>query len=253
MKVSGIIAMFKNRARRDTLYATAEYWDSKAVEMEGDAVSMWPNNHLNRLYHAEQMQLVESALPDIAGKAILDVGCGTGRLARFLAARGARVTGIDFAAKAIALAQKSVSGDNPVYRHQSVADLDDEQAFDLIFTWGCVTVAATNREQLLHVMKAFRRALKPGGRALILEPVHHGFVHRVLNMNIQEFVEVMKEAGFEINWVRQMHFWPMRFALAFVPWPAWFTNVFYHVGQTLMKLPILSQMGDYKAVSATVR
>lgn len=251
MKVSGLFAMLRNRAQREQLYSTAEYWDSKAQELEGDAVSMWPNNHLNRLYHNEQMRLVESALPDLQGKTVLDVGCGTGRLARFLARRGARVTGIDFSAKAIALAQKAATGSNPTYRVQSVFDLEDQAAYDLIFSWGCIVMAATNREQLLAALKGLRLSLKSGGQALLLEPVHQGFVHRVLNMDIEEFRQVMREAGFTVRWVRQMHFWPMRFALAFVRWPAFITTPCYHIGQVLMKLPGLSSMGDYKAVCAT--
>lgn len=251
MKVSGLIAMFRNRAQREQLYSTAAYWDSKAEEHEGDAVSMWPNNNLNRLYHGEQMRLVEGALPDLQGRTVLDVGCGTGRLARFLARRGARVTGIDFSEKAIALAQKSAATDNPVYRVQSVFDLQDAAAYDLIFSWGCVVMAAANRTQLLAALKGLRRSLKPGGQALLLEPVHRGFVHRVLNLDIHEFCDVMREAGFEVRWVKQMHFWPMRFALAFIRWPAFITTPCYHIGQGLMKLPGLRNMGDYKAVCAT--
>ena len=93
--------------------------------------------------------------------------------------------------------------------------------------------------------------MKPGGQAVLLEPVHRGFVHRVLNMGIEGFCEVMRESGFEVKWVRQMHFWPVRFALAFVRWPKVITTPCYHLGQALMKLPILSGMGDYKAVCAT--
>jgi 2-polyprenyl-3-methyl-5-hydroxy-6-metoxy-1,4-benzoquinol methylase len=251
MKVSGLIAMLKNRAQREQLYSKAEYWDSKAEEMVGDAVSMWPNNELNRHYHAEQMALVESALPDLHGKTVLDVGCGTGRLSRFLSQRGALVSGIDFSAKAIDIAKRLSPSGDPSFRVMSVFDLQDEAAYDLIFSWGCVVMAATNRDELLAAMRVLRRSMKPGGQALLLEPVHRGFVHRVLNMGIEEFCEVMRESGFVVKWVRQMHFWPMRFALAFIRWPAFITTPCYHVGQLMMKLPGLRGMGDYKAVCAT--
>jgi len=42
--------MVRQRRARAGLYSTAEYWDSKAAHLEGAAVSMWPNNHLNALY-----------------------------------------------------------------------------------------------------------------------------------------------------------------------------------------------------------
>jgi SAM-dependent methyltransferase len=44
-------------------------------------------------------------LGDIEGRRVLDAGCGEGYLARALAARGARVTGIDLSQRLIALAR----------------------------------------------------------------------------------------------------------------------------------------------------
>ncbi len=44
-------------------------------------------------------------LGDVAGRAVLDAGCGEGFLARILAARGARVTGLDLSPKLIAMAR----------------------------------------------------------------------------------------------------------------------------------------------------
>ena len=41
----------------------------------------------------------------LSGKAVLDVGCGGGILAEAMASRGARVTGIDLADKALKVAQ----------------------------------------------------------------------------------------------------------------------------------------------------
>ena len=251
MKNSNIITMFKNRAQREQVYSKAEYWDSKAAELEGDAVSMWPNNRLNRLYLTEQMALVVSAVGELTGKRVLDVGCGTGRLSRFLAERGAIVSGIDFSAKAIEIARRHTPSGQPSFRVMSVFDLKDEAEYDLVFSWGCVVMAATNRAELTAAMRVLRRAVKPGGQALLLEPVHRGFVHRVLNMDTAEFCDVMRETGFEIQWVRQMHFWPMRFALAYIRWPGFITTPMYHLGQAMMKIPGLRGMGDYKAVAAT--
>ena len=101
MKATGLINLIKNRWNREQVYSRAEYWDSKASELQGDAVSMWSNNNLNRLYHIEHMKLVESFLTDLEGKKVLDVGCGTGYMSRYLADRGAQVTAFDFSSKVI--------------------------------------------------------------------------------------------------------------------------------------------------------
>ena len=250
MKITGIMTMWRNRAQRERLYSTAEYWDAKASELEGDAVSMWPNNTLNALYHKEQMDLVVQAIGSLAGKKVLDVGCGTGRLSRFLADRGAIVVGIDFSAKAISIARKATPFGNPAFRELSVFEMNELDEYDFVFSWGCLVMAATNRAELLAVLHALRRASKSGADALFLEPVHLGFVHRVLDMSVDDFCQVMLEAGFHIQWIRQMHFWPMRFALAFVNWPRWITEPCYHFGQLVMRLPGCRSMGDYKAIKA---
>ena len=52
-----------------------------------------------------------ACLGDVAGRDVLDAGCGEGFLARILAARGARVTGIDLSPRLIHLArEKDPSG-----------------------------------------------------------------------------------------------------------------------------------------------
>jgi 2-polyprenyl-3-methyl-5-hydroxy-6-metoxy-1,4-benzoquinol methylase len=94
--------MLRNRRMRESIYTTADYWDAKAIEHEGDAVSMWPNNHLN--------------LPQLQRVRVLDVGCGTGRISRWLAAQGATVVGIDFSARSVEIARRLSEGDNPTYR-----------------------------------------------------------------------------------------------------------------------------------------
>ena len=250
MKINGLLSMIKNRSQRERIYSTAEYWNAKAQELCGDAVSMWPNNNLNFHYHIEQMKLMEEELLDLDGKLTLDIGCGTGRLSRFLAERGAVVTGIDFSERAIALAKSKDPTGTIAYRVQSIFDLAESEAYDLLFSWGSLTIACKNRHELSEVMRRLRRSLKSRGRVFFLEPVHSGFVHRVLNMSTDEFCKVMRESGFEVDKVREMHFWPMRFVLAYVPWPRWITTPLYQFGQALMALPGFRKMGDYKAISA---
>jgi 2-polyprenyl-3-methyl-5-hydroxy-6-metoxy-1,4-benzoquinol methylase len=47
-----------------------------------------------------------SLLPDVAGRRVLDLGCGAGQLARHLAERGAaEVIGVDLSEKMLALAR----------------------------------------------------------------------------------------------------------------------------------------------------
>lgn len=251
MKVSSFRDMWRNRRQREKIYSTSQYWDAKAEEHEGDAVSMWPNNNLNIYYHREQVSVIERLFPDVEGLRVLDVGCGTGRNSRYFAERGALVLGIDFSKKAVEIARRKSSGGNPTYRTMSVFDLEERDAFDAAFSWGTVTMACKNRAELADALTRIARSLKPGGKLLLCEPIHRGFLHRVLNMDIREFCAVLREAGFEVEGVLQLHFWPVRLALAYVRWPAFLTAAGYYLGQAVMALFGKKLFGDYKVIYAS--
>jgi SAM-dependent methyltransferase len=100
---------------------------------------------------------------EIEGTEICDLACGQGWIARELARRGARVTGLDQAPNLLALARR--------YEEQEplgIAYLEGdaqraEPLGDAQFT-GCVCVMAlTNIADLGAVFATVRRILKPGG------------------------------------------------------------------------------------------
>lgn len=55
----------------------------------------------------QRYELIMSQFPDLTGQSILDVGTGSGRYAVELAARGAKVTGVDFSSEMLVLAQEA--------------------------------------------------------------------------------------------------------------------------------------------------
>jgi len=105
-----------------------------------------------------------NGLSPLSGKRVLDVGCGGGILADSMARRGAQVTGIDLATKALRVAQLhalEAQTKNIEYHEISVEKLADEQpaSFD----------AVTCMEMLEHVpdpasvVHACSQLVKPGG------------------------------------------------------------------------------------------
>src|SRR5262250_2888377 len=101
---------------------------------------------------------------DVRGLAVLGAGCGTGYLSGKLRDRGARVTGIDFAERMIAIAR----ADHPDidFRVDSCTELAtcvDEQ-FDLVVA----NYVLMDTPDLLATMRAFGRVLKPGGAAVLV-------------------------------------------------------------------------------------
>ena len=102
-------------------------------------------------------------LAGLAGRRVVDVGCGGGILAEAMAGRGAEVTGIDLSEKALKVAKLHLleSGRQVEYRLQSAESLAEErpQGFELV----------TCMEMLEHVpdpastVAACARLVKPGG------------------------------------------------------------------------------------------
>lgn len=99
---------------------------------------------------------------DWTGKEVLDLGCAGGFMAEALAERGARVTGIDPAVKAIAAARRraEATGQDIRYVVGVGEDLPHPDAtFDIVV---CVDVLE-HVSDLEQVLTETRRVLKPGG------------------------------------------------------------------------------------------
>jgi len=99
------------------------------------------------------------------GDAVLDLGCGPGLYSARLAAKGLRVSGVDFSQNSIDYARASARQQNLEidYRCADYLDLEDKARFDaalLIYGDFC-PLSPQQRGRLLGNL---RRALKPGGR-----------------------------------------------------------------------------------------
>jgi 2-polyprenyl-6-hydroxyphenyl methylase/3-demethylubiquinone-9 3-methyltransferase len=84
-----------------------------------------PNSEFKPLHDINPIRLdyIESLAGGLAGKRVLDVGCGGGILSEAMARRGAAVTGLDLSDKALKVAQLHAfeSGIDIVYRLEDVA------------------------------------------------------------------------------------------------------------------------------------
>jgi 2-polyprenyl-6-hydroxyphenyl methylase/3-demethylubiquinone-9 3-methyltransferase len=103
----------------------------------------------------------------LAGRAVVDVGCGGGLLAEAMAGRGARVVGIDLADDLLRVAQLHAleAGINLEYRHESAEAHAAAHAgrYDVV----------TCMEMLEHVpdpvavVEALARLVRPGGHVFV--------------------------------------------------------------------------------------
>jgi SAM-dependent methyltransferase len=107
-------------------------------------------------------------LGDVVGLDVLDGGCGEGRSSRHLAARGARVVGVDVSAEMIAhaIAKNDRTSPGIHYEVASCANLERfaGEQFDLVTSF----MALMDTADLEAVVGEFQKITKPGGRLAIM-------------------------------------------------------------------------------------
>ena len=141
--------------------------DPAELEKFGDLAHNWwdPNSEFKPLHDINPLRLEWiNAHLGLAGKRVLDVGCGGGLLSEGMATYGADVTGIDLSDKPLGVAKLHLleSGQKVDYRKIAVEALAEEMP-------GCFD-AVTCLEMLEHVpnpssvISACARLVKPGGQ-----------------------------------------------------------------------------------------
>lgn len=103
--------------------STAPNVDPGEIEKFEKLASRWwdPNSEFKPLHDINPLRLdYIDRLAGLAGKRVIDVGCGGGLLSEGMAARGAQVTGIDMGKAPLTVAR--------LHRHESGLEIDYRQA-----------------------------------------------------------------------------------------------------------------------------
>ncbi len=166
--------------------------DPAELEKFSELAHRWwdPESEFRPLHEINPLRLdYIDGIAALHGKKVLDVGCGGGILAEAMAARGARVTGIDLAGKPLKIAQLHLleSKLDVDYRNISVEALAQEvpHSFDVV----------TCMEMLEHVpdpasaVRACADLLKPGGHAFFA----------TLNRNPKSYLYAIIGAEYVLN------------------------------------------------------
>lgn len=145
----------------------ADHYDSFAQSYSTDNES----NIFNAYY--ERPAMINLA-GDVAGRRVLDAGCGSGPLSEALRAKGAVVTAFDGSPEMVDLARKRLGDDADV----RVADLGEPLPFDDgAFDDAVVSLVLHYLKDWAPPLAELKRVLKPGGRLLL--SVYHPTVYKV--------------------------------------------------------------------------
>lgn len=129
-------------------------------------------NLFNAYYERPEMLRLAG---DVAGRRILDAGCGSGPLSAALRANGSVVTGFDVSAAMVDLARQRMGEDADLH----VADLAAPLPFgDAEFDDVVASLVLHYLEDWSGALAELRRVLKPGGRLIL--SVNHPVIFPVV-------------------------------------------------------------------------
>jgi len=142
--------------------------------------------------------LAEAAGRPLAGLRVLDVGAGTGRLARLAAAGGARVVLTDRARPMLEVARRDLPGGGFVVADYAALPVRSGWAQLVTAGWALGHQRGWDpggwRRTLERAVAEMRRAAAPGGRLMILETLGTGFTEPTPPPGLAEVHDFFRDA-----------------------------------------------------------
>ena len=158
---------------------TKQFWNESAANVtvgggqeENAGMLSGSNNYVSHFRRIEEEKTFLELLPINKTMNILEVGCGGGRWAFFLADKVNQITGIDFSAEMIRLAcsiQKARNINNVTFIASDLLALDTEEKYDVIYFSG-VLQYIDDRDIGISLKKA-EKMLTPGGVVITRDTV----------------------------------------------------------------------------------
>ena len=118
----------------------------------------------------------------------IDIGCGTGSSATYMANKGIKTTGIDFSKNAIKQAKAKKSKNKPLYAIKDVLKLIYANKFDFAYDSGCFHMLEPEKRKKYALV--INKLLKKQGRLLLLCFSEHepdwGGPYRIIKQELEE-------------------------------------------------------------------
>jgi len=163
--------------------------DPQEVANFSDMASLWwqAKGEFKALHEINPVRLCYVDRAGLAGKKVLDVGCGGGLLTEAMAGKSAMVTGIDMVPKALEVARSHAAdnGLNIDYRQSTAEDWARDQAarYDIVT---CMELVEHVPDPAMLV-QACARLARPGGD-IFFATVNRTLLSRLLVIIVAEYI-----------------------------------------------------------------
>jgi ubiquinone/menaquinone biosynthesis C-methylase UbiE len=186
---------------------------------------------LNHFLFEPAHALMLGELDKLKPARVLDIGCGTGKLARRLAQRGSSVVGLDLCEPMVRQARGKLNGDGSRVR---LAVGDSEHLPFAAGSFDAVTCSNSfhHYPNQAAVVREMFRVLQPGGRLLVLDGFRDNIIGRVMydiiitrvegdvwHRDALSMEEMMRTAGFRdiVQVKRSLSLFPLLLTEGTVP------------------------------------
>lgn len=169
----------KQKIERETFNTLVhQKWDGKSLLVDKDKPPF-------AFYSGDLLDGAKKFLGNVAGKKILEIGCGNGELSIWLAKNNADAYGLDISDESIAIAEKRIVANNLTRNIHFVACPAEHvpyenDFFDIVF----INVSLHHLD-IDVALKELRRVLKPKGKLVAIEPL--AFSNTIQNLRASKF------------------------------------------------------------------
>ena len=210
--------MTKKEFQRDGLS-----WNELAEKGELAAVlDPLGSQRKNYYIHTIHVQMLSKALRRVHKGRILDFGCGTGRISRWLASHGWDVAGIDISPGMLTKAKELTPSSAPVsfLEYDGLHIPYDDEQFDAVVTVYVLQYPIKYPDSLVLIANELHRVLKPGGRLSCIE------ITDKQQLSVGNYTDQITSAGFtlvhdepvRLRFDRYMNYAQRRFIpMSFIP------------------------------------